>query len=435
MSSSDEEDRAADFLDDLYSSDSDDAELKMPMAPAYVDPHKDSDTVALRRLSSDGSAPQDTVESERTTADEHVVLDPLAVKLANPEMDCDCDMDSGPSVPPAESAPAGKGLAPLEAALALCDSGITTQLLAARTAHTSASLQKMLTGLCSGDYEGVVGSQPARWLLGTKLADDATNTSAMVQGSTAVDTDDAPPDALRQQGNELFAAAQLEMAHERYSAAIAGATSQLATDDMSADEASACKTCRLLCRSNRAACYLKLHYNAAAIQDCTDVLSEDDANVKALFRRGQAYLALQLPSRARVDLHTAAKLAPQDKAIRSFLKKLPDGTAPVTLSNETIVLRDMLQRVSRTRMAALSDPDLMGLAIDLTPDEVGPRAGDAGGSLSVFSPPSWILPHVILATACLLWLKLDPLAEKRPPSGWACGDLHRSRTHVALCAG
>ncbi|OCH92602.1 TPR-like protein, partial [Obba rivulosa] len=61
---------------------------------------------------------------------------------------------------------------------------------------------------------------------------------------------------------------------------------------------------------NRAAAYLKLGKNEDAERDCTTVLKLDEKNVKALFRRGQARVALQKLHEAeageRVDLSKSA---------------------------------------------------------------------------------------------------------------------------------
>ena len=51
---------------------------------------------------------------------------------------------------------------------------------------------------------------------------------------------------------------------------------------------------RVSCLLNRAACCLKTGAHEGAIHDCTEVLSGDFDNVKALFRRGQAHAELKV---------------------------------------------------------------------------------------------------------------------------------------------
>ncbi|XP_046853166.1 peptidyl-prolyl cis-trans isomerase D-like [Xenia sp. Carnegie-2017] len=77
------------------------------------------------------------------------------------------------------------------------------------------------------------------------------------------------------------------------------------------------------CYLNSAACYLKLKNNEEAVNSCSEVIENfDESNVKALFRRGQAYTSLRNFDKAMADLQNAAKLAPADKGIRNALVKV-----------------------------------------------------------------------------------------------------------------
>ncbi|RRT47286.1 hypothetical protein BHE74_00030769 [Ensete ventricosum] len=76
------------------------------------------------------------------------------------------------------------------------------------------------------------------------------------------------------------------------------------------------------CHLNMAACLIKLKRYEEAIGQCTIVslcrtlvLSEDENNVKALFRRGKARAELGQTDAAREDFEKARKYAPQDKSI------------------------------------------------------------------------------------------------------------------------
>ncbi|KDN41707.1 hypothetical protein RSAG8_07238, partial [Rhizoctonia solani AG-8 WAC10335] len=68
---------------------------------------------------------------------------------------------------------------------------------------------------------------------------------------------------------------------------------------------------------NRAAAYLKLNKNEDAERDCTTVLKLQSKNVKALFRRAQARVALGKLPEARADLVAAAKAEPGNAAVRA----------------------------------------------------------------------------------------------------------------------
>ncbi|KAJ3176142.1 hypothetical protein HDU87_005519 [Geranomyces variabilis] len=73
------------------------------------------------------------------------------------------------------------------------------------------------------------------------------------------------------------------------------------------------------CYSNMSACYLKQSRPEKCIELTAKVLALDPNNAKALFRRGQANIALENEDAAYADLLKAAELAPQDKGIRDAL--------------------------------------------------------------------------------------------------------------------
>ncbi|CAL4058809.1 unnamed protein product, partial [Meganyctiphanes norvegica] len=61
-----------------------------------------------------------------------------------------------------------------------------------------------------------------------------------------------------------------------------------------------------------------------AIEHCSDVLKHNPDNVKALFRRGKAYIEVFSPAEARTDLLKAAQL---DESIAPGCKKLLEKLA------------------------------------------------------------------------------------------------------------
>ena len=61
----------------------------------------------------------------------------------------------------------------------------------------------------------------------------------------------------------------------------------------SADMAEQLKAVAVPCLLNRAACSLKLEQPREAIMDCHNVLQTDGTNTKALFRKGQAHIAVR----------------------------------------------------------------------------------------------------------------------------------------------
>uniref|UniRef100_A0A3B4AMP2 Protein unc-45 homolog B n=1 Tax=Periophthalmus magnuspinnatus TaxID=409849 RepID=A0A3B4AMP2_9GOBI len=79
--------------------------------------------------------------------------------------------------------------------------------------------------------------------------------------------------------------------------------------------------CAVLYR-NRCACYLKLEDYSKAELDATKALDTDPADVKARFRRAQAYQKLGRLDQAFVDTQRCAQLEPKNKAFQDLLRQL-----------------------------------------------------------------------------------------------------------------
>lgn len=62
---------------------------------------------------------------------------------------------------------------------------------------------------------------------------------------------------------------------------------------------------RMKCMLNLASCHLRLNKYDACISECSQVLQTDPDNMKALYRRGQAHLAVQNNVAAVSDLRRA----------------------------------------------------------------------------------------------------------------------------------
>lgn len=130
-------------------------------------------------------------------------------------------------------------------------------------------------------------------------------------------------DRRRMDGNALFKEDKLEEAMQQYEMAIA-----YMNDDFMfqlfgkyRDMALAVKN---PCHLNMAASLIKLKRYEEAIGQCTIVLSEDENNAKALFRRGKARAELGQTDAAREDFQKARKYAPEDKAIARELRSLAE---------------------------------------------------------------------------------------------------------------
>ncbi|GMI36200.1 hypothetical protein TrCOL_g6980 [Triparma columacea] len=78
---------------------------------------------------------------------------------------------------------------------------------------------------------------------------------------------------------------------------------------------------------NAAMCFIKCANYPSAIASASKVLKNEEGNVKCLFRRGTARMELGMLEEAKVDLMSAYKAEPKDKAIRKALATLKERKA------------------------------------------------------------------------------------------------------------
>ncbi|KDP24694.1 hypothetical protein JCGZ_26469 [Jatropha curcas] len=88
------------------------------------------------------------------------------------------------------------------------------------------------------------------------------------------------------------------------------------------DEKLVAKGLRLSCNLNNAACKLKLGEYGQASRLCTKVLEQDPNNVKALFRRSDAYLKISELEKAEADLKRALAIDPDNRDLKLKYKEL-----------------------------------------------------------------------------------------------------------------
>lgn len=70
---------------------------------------------------------------------------------------------------------------------------------------------------------------------------------------------------------------------------------------------------KISCNLNNAACKLKLRDYKQAVKLCTKVLDADSKNVKALYRRAQAYIQLVDLDLAEMDIKKALEIDPDNR--------------------------------------------------------------------------------------------------------------------------
>ncbi|MBH0219687.1 tetratricopeptide repeat protein, partial [Listeria monocytogenes] len=92
----------------------------------------------------------------------------------------------------------------------------------------------------------------------------------------------------------------------------------------SEEEKKAAKALKVSCNLNDAACKLKLKDYKQAAKLCTKVLDLESTNVKALYRRAQAYMNLVDLDEAEIDIKKALEIDPNNRDVKLEYKTLKE---------------------------------------------------------------------------------------------------------------
>ncbi|KAL2965790.1 hypothetical protein AAZX31_16G081100 [Glycine max] len=114
----------------------------------------------------------------------------------------------------------------------------------------------------------------------------------------------------KEEGNALFKAGKYARASKRYEKFIEYDTA------FSEEEKKSSKSLKVACNLNNAACKLKLKDYKQAEKLCTKVLDLESTNVKALYRRTQAYIQLADLDLAEFDIKKALELEPNNRDVK-----------------------------------------------------------------------------------------------------------------------
>ncbi|KAJ6824838.1 70 kDa peptidyl-prolyl isomerase-like isoform X1 [Iris pallida] len=125
----------------------------------------------------------------------------------------------------------------------------------------------------------------------------------------------------KEEGNALFKLGKYARASKRYEKA-----AKLIEYDssFSEDEKKQSKVLKVTCNLNNAACKLKLKDYKQAEKLCTKVLENDSRNVKALYRRAQAYIQLADLDLAEIDIKKALEIDPDNRDVKLEYRTLKE---------------------------------------------------------------------------------------------------------------
>ncbi|XP_047069821.1 peptidyl-prolyl cis-trans isomerase FKBP62-like [Lolium rigidum] len=125
----------------------------------------------------------------------------------------------------------------------------------------------------------------------------------------------------KEEGNVWFKMGKYTKASKRYEKAV----KYIEYDSSySEDEKKQSKALKININLNDAACKLKLKDYKEAVKLCTKVLELESTNIKALYRRAQAYTALVDLELAELDVKKALEIDPDNREVKVAYKALKD---------------------------------------------------------------------------------------------------------------
>ncbi|KOM58390.1 hypothetical protein LR48_Vigan11g142400 [Vigna angularis] len=125
----------------------------------------------------------------------------------------------------------------------------------------------------------------------------------------------------KEEGNALFKAGKYARASKRYEKAVKFIEYDTS---FSEEEKKSSKTLKVACNLNNAACKLKLKDYKQTEKLCTKVLELESTNVKALYRRAQAYSHLADLDLAEFDIKKALDLDPDNREVKLEYRTLKE---------------------------------------------------------------------------------------------------------------
>ncbi|MED6113764.1 70 kDa peptidyl-prolyl isomerase [Stylosanthes scabra] len=167
----------------------------------------------------------------------------------------------------------------------------------------------------------------------------------------------------KEEGNALFKAGKYERASKRYEKAIRYIEYDSSFSD---EEKQKTKVLKITCNLNNAACKLKLKDYKQAEKLCTKVLELDSRNVKALYRRAQAYIQLVDLDLAEMDIKKALEIEPDNRDVKIEYKILKDKVREYNKKDAQFYgnIFAKMNKMEQARSAASAKQEPVPMAVD-----------------------------------------------------------------------
>ncbi|XP_074264019.1 70 kDa peptidyl-prolyl isomerase-like isoform X2 [Silene latifolia] len=129
---------------------------------------------------------------------------------------------------------------------------------------------------------------------------------------------------MKEEGNILYKSGKFQRAEKKYDKAADYISEDVAFSD---DEQKQVKALRVQCWLNGAACNIKLDNFQQVIKLCSKVLDVEVNNVKALYRRAQAFMVNADLYLAELDIKKALEVDPENREVKLIYKTLKQHQA------------------------------------------------------------------------------------------------------------
>ncbi|KAK4352207.1 hypothetical protein RND71_027725 [Anisodus tanguticus] len=152
----------------------------------------------------------------------------------------------------------------------------------------------------------------------------------------------------KEEGNLLFKNGKYQRAVKKYEKAVDCINEDEPFED---DDQRVVKSLRVSCWLNGAACCLKRNDFQEAIKQCSKVLEVESCNVKALYRRAQAFMETADLHLAELDIKKALEIDPQNREVKLIQKTLIQHQAESN-KRDAKLYKTMFARLSNENSSA-----------------------------------------------------------------------------------